>query len=43
MDTKFSENTGSQLTEQAVNGFAAQLQGELIRPGNAYYGIRPIH
>jgi FAD/FMN-containing dehydrogenase len=37
MATQFSENTGSKVTEQAVNGFAAQLQGKLIRPGDANY------
>ncbi|MEO5887347.1 MAG: FAD-binding oxidoreductase [Anaerolineales bacterium] len=37
MSTRSSAKTGSNLAEQAVNAFAAQLQGELIVPSDARY------
>jgi FAD/FMN-containing dehydrogenase len=37
MSTQSSAKTTSKLAEQAVNAFAAQLQGELIQPGNTRY------
>ena len=37
MSTQSSAKTISKLAEQAVNAFAAQLQGELIQPSDARY------
>ena len=37
MSTQTSAGTNSKVAEQAVRAFAAQLQGELIRPGDARY------
>ena len=37
MSTQSSAKTASKLAEQAIHAFAAQLQGEVIQPGNARY------
>jgi FAD/FMN-containing dehydrogenase len=37
MPTQSSAKNASKLAEQAVNAFAAQLQGEVIQPGNTRY------
>src|SRR5688500_2898258 len=37
MSTQSSGKTDSKFAEEAVNAFAAQLQGELLQPGTARY------
>jgi len=39
MSTQLPSKTNSKLAEQAVNGFAAQLHGELILPSDARYEV----
>ena len=44
MSTQSSTKAASKLAEQAVNAFAAQLQGDLILPSDARYDeVRKVY